>query len=206
MSETGWPSGPWVVQGAEVFHRVAGPPPGPDGREAVLLLHGGRFHSGTWEELGTLEHLGAAGLPVVAVDLPGFGQTPVGEHDDQGFVAALLDALGLERVVLVTPSMSGRFAFPLLLEHPERLAGFVAVAPVGIPDAAPRLGRCEVPALLVWGEADTVIPLDRADELEAALANSRRVVFPGAAHPCYLDEPEAFHRELTAFARESLGR
>ena len=46
--------------------------------------------------------------------------------------------------MLVFPSMSGGFAFPLLTSSPERVAGVVPVAPVGIESFAPadpaRLG------------------------------------------------------------------
>src|SRR5262245_58643410 len=73
-----------AAQGAEVRSRngevakmklhwlEAGP---ADGR-TVLLLHGQRFHSGTWQQLGTLDRLAAAGFHAVALDLPGFGASP----------------------------------------------------------------------------------------------------------------------------------
>jgi len=44
-----------------------------DKKEAVLLLHGARFTSQTWIDLGTVELLARAGHRVVAVDLPGCG-------------------------------------------------------------------------------------------------------------------------------------
>ena len=105
--------------------------------------------------------------------------------------------------MLVSPSMSGRFSLPLLVEEPGLVSGFVAVAPVGIPQYAPHLGDPPVPTLLVWGERDMVVPLEQAALLEARWPGSRRLVLPGARHPAYLDEPDAFHRELIAFV-ESL--
>lgn len=53
---------------------------------------------------------------------------------EQGRVAFLdhvLQELGMRRPILVSPSMSGRFALPFLLAWGDRLAGFVPVAPVG---------------------------------------------------------------------------
>jgi pimeloyl-ACP methyl ester carboxylesterase len=189
-----------VLNGGSVHGACVGP---ADGRP-VLLLHGAAFHSGTWVDLGTLDALAAAGFRVVAVDLPGFGasQPAAVAMDASGaadYLAQLIVALGLERPVLVSPSMSGRFSLPLLVEQPGLVAGFVAVAPVGIPEHAPRLGDQPVPTLLVWGENDTVVPVEQAALIEARWPGSRRLVLPGARHPAYLDEPEAFHRELIAF-------
>lgn len=50
------------------------------------------------------------------------------------FLHRVLQELGMQRPVLVSPSMSGRFALPFLLEHGDQLAGFVPIAPVGTKD------------------------------------------------------------------------
>lgn len=170
----------------------------------VLLFHGGRFSSATWRELGTLTRLAESGLRAVAVDLPGFGRTPASEVPPGELAARLVRAVSPAPPVLVSPSMSGRFSFPLLLESPGAVAGFVAVAPVGIAEAAPRLDGSEVPTLIVWGGEDRVIPLEHASLLAAALPESRTVILEGASHPAYLDEPERFHDELVSFARRVL--
>lgn len=52
------------------------------------------------------------------------------------FLERILEELGLRRPVLVSPSMSGRFALPFLLLRGDRLAGFVPIAPVGTRDYA----------------------------------------------------------------------
>ena len=43
----------------------------------------------------------------------------------------------IKRPAVVSPSMSGRFALPLVTGEPDRVARFAAVAPVGIPRRRP---------------------------------------------------------------------
>ncbi len=167
----------------------------------VLLLHGASFSSATWRQLGTLAHLAANGYRAVAIDLPGFGLSRDARADPDRFLFELLTALGVHRPAVVAPSMSGRFAFPLLVEHPDALSGFVAVAPVGVGEYALRLAGVEVPALVLWGDRDRVIPVAEADRLTQALPGSRKLIFEGARHPCYLDRPREFHAALVQFLR-----
>jgi pimeloyl-ACP methyl ester carboxylesterase len=64
----------------------------------------------------------------------------------------------------------------------------------------------EVPALLVWGEDDRIVPPAQADLLARGLASAERAVLPGAGHACYLDRPERFHELLTGFLERVLPR
>lgn len=186
------------VLGQRLHVLAAGPAAGP----AVLLLHGAAFSSATWRDLGTLDRLAGAGFRAVAIDLPGFGQSMPAKAQPKTFLIAALPALGIERPIVVSPSMSGRFAFPLIVDHPAAVAGFVAVAPVGIDAYADRLRGVRVPTLIVWGGADRVIPVEQSDRLAQCLAGARKLILPGAPHPCYLDRPDEFHAALVGFACE----
>lgn len=182
-------------QGKPLFRVESGP---ADGRP-VLLLHGAAFHSGTWQKLGTIDALVAAGHRVIAVDLPGFGQSPARRIDRSSFGVELLDALGVDRVVVVSPSMSGGVSFPLVLHHPERVAGFVPVAAVGSVEYAKKLQNSSVPALVIWGEKDRLLPASQAKTLAASFAKAEVLILPGARHPAYLDQPKLFHEALLKF-------
>lgn len=59
------------VQGQSLFFREVRPGGGQAARFSVLLLHGIRFSSETWQNLGTLLTLAQAGYRAVAIDLPG---------------------------------------------------------------------------------------------------------------------------------------
>ncbi|NXF06812.1 ABHEA protein, partial [Smithornis capensis] len=136
--------------------------------------------------------------------LPGYGDSPPVEMavTAQGRVAFLdhvLQKLDLQRPVLVSPSMSGRFALPFLMVQGDQLAGFVPIAPVGTKDyTAEQYWRVQTPTLILYGDRDTGLAPQALQNLQH-LPEHRVVVVPGAGHACYLDKPEDFHRALLGF-------
>uniref|UniRef100_A0A8C0C1Y0 Protein ABHD14A n=1 Tax=Buteo japonicus TaxID=224669 RepID=A0A8C0C1Y0_9AVES len=179
----------------------------PHRRPDVLFLHGQAFTSKTWEALGTLALLAGEGYRAVAIDLPGYGDSPPAEMvaTAQGRVAFLdrvLQELGMQRPVLISPSMSGRFALPFLLAQGDRLAGFVPIAPVGTKDyAAEQYHRVQTPTLILYGDRDASLGPQALQSLRH-LPRHRVAVLPDAGHACYLDKPEDFHRALLGFLRQ----
>lgn len=182
-------------QGKPLFRITSGP---ADGRP-ILLLHGAAFDSGTWQKLGTIGVLANAGHRVIAVDLPGFGKSPARASDPSSFGIELLAHLGIDRVVVVSPSMSGSVSLPLVLHHPDRVAGYVPIAPVGAVEYAKKLKNSPVPALVVWGEKDRLFPPARAKALAESFEKAEVLILSGAGHPAYLDQPEMFHEALLTF-------
>ena len=184
--------------GKPLFARVVGNPKG----RPVLLLHGGRFSSKDWQEIGTLDLLAKRGYRAVALDLPGFGNSNQVVANPEEFLHEVLPLLDLKKPVVVFPSMSGGFAFPLVAAHPDEVAGLVPVAPVDIEKWAPKLGKLkeqELPILLLWGANDSVIPIKQSEILMAALPQTEKVVLSGADHACWRDKPAEFHQALVTF-------
>lgn len=167
----------------------------------VLLLHGARYSSETWRELGTLELLAREGYRGLAIDLPGFGRSEASDTPPDRFLGSLLPLLADHPVIVVSPSMSGRFSFPLLKRRASYMAGFVAVAPAGIGGHLAEIQGLSLSSLVIWGKEDRVVPPKESRALADALPNSRRVEIEDAGHACYLDQPAVFHRELLLFIK-----
>jgi pimeloyl-ACP methyl ester carboxylesterase len=94
----------------------------------IVLIHGAGGRAEVWSrQLDGLDDLAR----LLALDLPGHGTTagPGGSSVDQyaSWVLGVLDALGLERVVLAGHSMGGGIAQTLALAHPGRIAGLALV-------------------------------------------------------------------------------
>jgi len=66
---------------------------------------------------------------------------------------------------------------------------------------APLLGEITVPALVIWGEKDQVVPIACAHQYAKGLANARLEVIAGAGHLVELEEPETVARLIAAHAQ-----
>jgi pimeloyl-ACP methyl ester carboxylesterase len=216
-----------VAADVETFYLDAGRGP------VVVLLHGlGATNASMLPTLAALAH----DHRVLAPDLPGFGDTekPVRAYDPAYYarwLLAFLDALGVERAVLVGNSMGGRVAIETGLLAPERVVRLVLFAPsmafrrfreatwlvrllaaelAAVPMLIPRMlvmrvlrGMFADPGRLrdAWYEA-------AADEFARVFATPRgRMAFFSAARQIYLEEAHGgagFWERLSALAPPAL--
>jgi pimeloyl-ACP methyl ester carboxylesterase len=99
------------------------------GASSFVLLHG---LGGRWQHWLPAMDLLSRSRRVVALDLPGFGESeslagPVSVDELVERVAAALDVLGTESVVVVGHSLGATLALRLALRSPERVQGVVWV-------------------------------------------------------------------------------
>lgn len=106
-------------QGRTVAYRVEGK------GVPVVLIHGFCEDHRVWEDF--TQDLIEEHYRVILVDLPGFGKSALameaGIDYYAGAVWAVMDALSLERAVVIGHSMGGYTALAMLEQQPERLAG-----------------------------------------------------------------------------------
>lgn len=113
------------ARGVDFLVTEAGPPDACP----VLLLHGWPQHHYEWRDLLADP---PAGLRVIAPDLPGYGWSGPPPHAWQkeqvaSDVLALLDQLGVQRLVLVGHDWGGHIGFLLALREPGRFSAYLAL-------------------------------------------------------------------------------
>ena len=200
------------------FHEVPAPP-------AVLLyFHGNGENLETLKWSGQLSRLAALGS-VVVVEYPGYGPT-VGPPSEERLKAAATSALTWVRdrfpnrsVVVMGWSLGAAVAIHLAATRPDDIAGLVAmsawtslpaVARMHFPGWLVALGLGEsydslslapaidCPALVVHGDADSIIPIAQGERLAAALSTAHWVAVASAGHNDLL-ATESVWQEIDAF-------
>jgi pimeloyl-ACP methyl ester carboxylesterase len=101
------------------------------GTDVIVLVHGHPFNRTMWEP--QLETFANAGWRVIAPDLRGYGESDVtaGTNTLNRFardIVALIDALGIGRVVIAGLSMGGQIAMEFCRAFPGRVRGLLLAA------------------------------------------------------------------------------
>ncbi len=172
--------------------------------KTLLFLHGRAFTKQDWIDSGILRKAARAGNKAIAIDLPGYGDTPATTSENGQFLADTIQALGLspESVVLVSPSLSGFHSLAMLeLDPPPTLAGYVAISPKGVPTFAGLTPETTIPTLIMWADNDPAIPTSQAELLASKIPDSQIKLFESNTHPFYFDLTTEFNRELALFVR-----
>jgi pimeloyl-ACP methyl ester carboxylesterase len=134
--------------------------------EPLVLIHGLGSQWQVWRPL--LEHL-APYRDVIAVDLPGFGDSPVLANGDAPTpqrlaeeVIELMDELGLERPVVAGNSLGGWVALEVARRDRARAAVASSPAGFGLPrELAWTKRRLIVERALAKSQAERAVPLVR---------------------------------------------
>ena len=69
-------------------------------------------------------------------------------------------------------------------------------------DLRTLLPHLDLPVLLIWGDQDTETPLDDGRLMERLIPDAGLVVFEGAGHYAYLEQPGRFCRIVEVFLRD----
>lgn len=237
----------------------------------LMLVHGFPLNHTIWNETAALLE---DEVRVILPDLPGHGQSPVAEPVTMDSMAdglaAILDALGIEKVVLAGQSMGGYVCLAFARRHSQRLAGLGLVCTQAAADSPEKrqarldqaeqtlaegsqrvvesmsavltnrpemaeglkhlmsstpaagmaaalramaeraemsafLPQISVPALVMAGLADAIIPVERAREMAASLPDAQLVELAGVGHSPMMEAPQATAEALLGLLKRAQG-
>lgn len=102
----------------------------------LLLIHGLFDSLQTWEKITPLL---SDSFRTIAIDLPGFGESPLPEKWSKSIsgmidaAVSFLDEKGIEKVAIAGNSMGGSLALGIAGRRPERVDRLVLLNPYGLP-------------------------------------------------------------------------
>lgn len=201
----------------------------PPGAPAVVFFHGNGENLETMRRSGLFEELGRLGVAWLAVDYPGYGRSS-GTPTEKGLQATGDAAVAWMRrnhprrpLVLCGWSLGAATAIGTAARHPDDVRGLIAMSPwTSLPDVArvhfpaflvgglmresydsvSAAKAVRVPALVIHGERDDLIPVAHGRAVSGALAGARWVSIPWAGHNDLLAGEEVWN-EMDRFLKET---
>jgi len=118
---------------------------GDEAGTPMILVHGLTSRADRWRS--NIDMLAAAGYHVFAPDLPGHGFADKGKENHsvpayRDFILNFLDAIGVDRAVLIGTSLGGHIVGAVTCRRPERAVATVMIGSLGLhPVSAERVER-----------------------------------------------------------------
>ena len=203
--EVDWPS---VTHQAEIAGRPVNYVSLGEGHETVVFVHG---LGGSWQNwLENIPAIAASGRRAIALDLPGFGRSPMPAEPISitlfaHTVDALCDQLGLGPVHVVGNSMGGFTAAETAIRHPGRVTTLTLVDAAGITSR--EIAKNPVAqhfAVTVLG-GNGAATATNAEGTPRALTMMRRPAGVHAAMAIVARHPTRLARDLLGEQLQSLG-
>ena len=184
----------------------------PGDGPATLLLHGIGNYGRYWDFFADAV---AGRLRLIATDARGHGESgkPAKGYAPQDFVAdalAVLDALAIERALIVGHSMGGTHAIRLAAAHPDRVERLVVVdaGPEAMPEGSERARRLSLERPVRFESADQALAYLRRTSpgySEVIYANRMRWLFrEDAGDVAWRSSREALASIMSSASRDSL--
>jgi 3-oxoadipate enol-lactonase len=134
-------------------------------------------------------------------------EPPEGKARREALAQAVLRDGSVVAADSMVPLLFGSAASPELRQHwhdviartPPAGVAAAARALADREDSVPTLPRIDCPTLIVFGEEDTITPVEVARQMHAAIAGSRLVMIPGAGHLPPIEQPDRFADTLRGF-------
>ncbi|MEA4902238.1 alpha/beta hydrolase [Desulfitobacterium sp.] len=184
-----------LYQGSKIHYLTIGE---KNERSWVVLLHGKKFTADDWENIGLLDALDRAGFKVIALNLPGYGNSEPLKSNIMlaDFLAGFMHQLNIDSFHLIGPSFSGEISIQFALGYGSRLETLTLIDSVGVDQYEQRLQDIMTQTLIVWGKKDEIAPYRYALTLHEKLPSSTLYTFEDLGHTCYFEDSQTFTKIL----------
>ena len=168
----------------------------------IIFLHGFSYTIDIWQRIGITDVLMEKHVPFLALDMP-YGlksQCQPKTRDPEKNISIVNDAVkilfGLAVPVLVGASIGGTMALRYAARFPVK--GLLLVAPARAlePDLVQMYRQFKFSTTIVWGSEDNIVASEDMRTLAGKLPNAKLVVYDGASHSAYKDQPDRFKHDL----------
>lgn len=168
----------------------------------IVFLHGLSYTAEIWQRIGITELLIQKKIPFLALDMPYGLKTKCqpktrNPTTNIAVVAESVKTLfGLVKPVLVGASIGGRMALRYATMLP--VTGLFLIAPASVleGDLVKSYRAFNFPVKIIWGSKDNIVSEEDVRTLAQKIPHAELVVYEGASHSAYKDEPERFQKDL----------
>lgn len=148
-----------TVKGTEIYASTGGRAH-VKGQPFIVFIHGSGQSHLSWTQQG--RSFAYDGYNVVAPDFPGHGQssgTPLASIEAQGdWIVDLMDAIGMEKAIVVGHSQGGLVALEVASRYPDRVINLAIIAAAGaipVNEMLVKMAETDEPkaiaAMMAWG-------------------------------------------------------
>jgi pimeloyl-ACP methyl ester carboxylesterase len=171
----------------------------------VVFLHGLSYTNEIWQRLNVTDLLMQKRIPFLALDMP-YGmrsQCQPRTRDPKKNIEFTNEAVksffGSEVPVLVGASIGGHMALRYAAQFAVKGLFLVAPARALGPDLVSTFSQFKFPITIVWGSEDNIIGGEEMRTLADKLPNAKLIIYEGANHSAYKDQPDRFKHDLLEF-------
>jgi pimeloyl-ACP methyl ester carboxylesterase len=168
----------------------------------IVFLHGLSYTAEIWQRIGVTELLMAKRVPFLALDMP-YGlksQCQPRTRDPEKNLLVINEAVkavfGSAVPILVGASIGGHMALKYASKFGVKGLFLVAPARALGPDLIGSYSQFKFPSTIIWGSEDNIISGEEMRTLADKLPNAKLIVYDGASHSAYKDQPDRFKHDL----------
>ena len=174
----------------------------------IVFLHGLSYNNEIWQRIKITELLTEKRVPFLALDMP-YGiksECQPKTRDPQKNIEVVNEAiktiLNSEVPVLVGASIGGNMALHYASKYPVK--GLLLIAPARAleKELMQTYDLFDFPVTIIWGSEDNIIAGEEMRVLADKLPKAKLIVYEGASHSAYKEQPEKFkHNLLELYAK-----